>query len=306
MEFDLTLPILSIRSKSELVDLMEAIFQWEGSVRKVGVKKKELRLFIQQVAACYHTNPYHNLNHAVDAANTMGWLVTRPVFEKNIGEWERFLLLTAALVHDVDHPGNDNQWEIKTNSKLAQKYNNVSVLENNSIDVTARLLDQPELNIFSSLGPKAEKDARKRIVSLVLATDFSRHQDFLDRLQRAITSNRASFKNKQFMDLITGSLIKAADIANTTKPFYLARYWGGRVMQEFWRQGIREKENQLEVGPLNDPSIMDVNAAQAGFIKFACMGLFELLSKIDSDIEYMVERLHENVREYETRMDSGS
>ncbi|MBI3992628.1 MAG: 3',5'-cyclic nucleotide phosphodiesterase [Candidatus Lambdaproteobacteria bacterium] len=302
MEFDLTLPILSIRSHSELEELMASIFQWEGSARRVGVKPKALRSFTHRVAQQYHANPYHNLNHAVDTCNTMGWLITRPVFHKNLSDWERFLLLVSALVHDVDHPGHDNQWEIKTRSPLARKFNNVSVLENNSVEVTNAFLDDPQLNIFAALGGKAEKDARHKIAMLVLATDFSRHQDFLDRLDAAILASRTRFNDRRFLELITGSLIKAADIANTTKPFHLARFWGARVMQEFWRQGEREKAQHLEVGPLNDPDSMDVNAAQAGFIKFACMGLFELLCKIDGDIAEMLGNLHRNVHEYEQRV----
>ena len=302
MDFDLTLPILSIRSRLELEELMASIFQWEGSARKVGVKQDTLRLFTHRVAQHYRANPYHSFNHAVDACNTMGWFVTRPVFHKHLSEWERFLLLVAALVHDVDHPGHDNQWEIKTRSPLARRYNNVSVLENNSVDMTNALLDDPAVNIFADLGGKAEQDARKKIAMLVLATDFSRHQDFLDRLDAAITGGRIRFNDRKFLELITGSLIKAADIANTTKPFHLARFWGARVMQEFWRQGEREKAQHLEVGPLNDPDSMDVNAAQAGFIKFACMGLFELLCKIDGDIGEMLDNLHRNVHEYELRV----
>ena len=104
-----------------------------------------------------------------------------------------------------------------------------------------------------------------------------------------------------FADLIMGSLIKAADIANTTKPFYLAKFWGKRVMQEFWRQGAQEKARRLEIGPLNDPESMDVNAAQAGFIKFACMGLFELLNKLEGDFDELVGILNQNVIEYENR-----
>lgn len=39
-------------------------------------------------------------------------------------------MLISALTHDVDHPGNNNDFEIKTGSELALRYNNKSVLEN--------------------------------------------------------------------------------------------------------------------------------------------------------------------------------
>ena len=38
-------------------------------------------------------------------------------------------LFVSSAAHDVDHPGNNNVFEIKTKSKLATLYNDVSVLE---------------------------------------------------------------------------------------------------------------------------------------------------------------------------------
>jgi hypothetical protein len=39
-------------------------------------------------------------------------------------------LLISAAAHDVDHPGHNNLFEIKTKSKLATLYNDQAVLEN--------------------------------------------------------------------------------------------------------------------------------------------------------------------------------
>jgi hypothetical protein len=39
-------------------------------------------------------------------------------------------LFIASAAHDVDHPGNNNVFEIKTRSKLGILYNDQSVLEN--------------------------------------------------------------------------------------------------------------------------------------------------------------------------------
>lgn len=38
--------------------------------------------------------------------------------------------LISALAHDIGHPGNNNDFEIKMMSDLAIRYNNKSVLEN--------------------------------------------------------------------------------------------------------------------------------------------------------------------------------
>jgi len=39
-------------------------------------------------------------------------------------------LILSAAAHDVDHPGHNNLFEIKSKSKLATLYNDQAVLEN--------------------------------------------------------------------------------------------------------------------------------------------------------------------------------
>jgi len=59
---------------------------------------------------------------------------------KYFGDQGVAALLISALAHDVDHPGNNNDFEINTNSELAIKYNNKSVLENHHCCVLFSLL----------------------------------------------------------------------------------------------------------------------------------------------------------------------
>ena len=95
------------------------------------------------------------------------------------------------------------------------------------------------------------------------------------------------------------TLIKAADISNTSKPFRQAKVWGRRVMNEFWAQGRKEKKLNLPVGPLNDSEKSEFNSAQAGFIKFAAYELFALLSRVEKKTEDMVGALQRNQTIYE-------
>jgi hypothetical protein len=76
-------------------------------------------------------------------------------------------------------------------------------------------------------------------------------------------------------------------------------------MMEFWAQGVREKEGNLTVGPMNDPERVKLNAAQAGFIKFASMELFTLLRRVDPGLGEMVETLGANLEIYEELVRRG-
>ena len=60
----------------------------------------------------------------------------------------------------------------------------------------------------------------------------------------------------------------------------------------------------LEEGD-NDPETVKLNAAQAGFIRFAAMELFELLSEVEPGLEEMVENLRANLELYEEKARRG-
>jgi hypothetical protein len=53
-------------------------------------------------------------------------------------------LYLSSAAHDVDHPGHNNMFEIKTKSKLATLYNDQAVLENHHAATFFFLLDGDE------------------------------------------------------------------------------------------------------------------------------------------------------------------
>ncbi len=301
MSFDRVFSILPLRTKAELSAFVEEIFRGQGAMKRLKVDRRKLRAFIAMIGERYYNNPYHNYQHAVDTTYTMAWMLGLPVFKKSLPEFHKFLLLVVALVHDVEHPGHDNQWEIKTQSPLAVKYRNVSVIENHSLAVTKEVLQNPGTNIFQGLAGNENGEIPAMLDDLVLCTDFSWHKVFLDELTEGVSRKKIEFKDKAVLSLACRTLIKAADISNTAKPFRQAKAWGLRVMQEFWAQGEMEKKLNLPVGPLNDPEKSEFHSAQAEFIKFAAYELFALLSRMEKRAEPMVKALRINQLAYESR-----
>ena len=291
--------VLSVLTKSRLTDLAHGLFLEEGSFQKLGIDDSLLFSFIRQVSQQYQENPYHNYHHAVDTINTMLWMITRPVFAEKLSPDLRFLLMLSVLVHDLGHPGHNNTFEVNTASDRARRFNNASVLENYSIELSWELLDDPEYNIFKGFPPQKVSEYKRIIKELVLSTDFEKHQDFMSGFQGYLEEHPADFNNHEFISWVTRALVKSADIANTTKPFEEAKLWGRRIMLEFWAQGAREKELNITVGPFNDPESIHINIAQAGFIRYAALNLFQSLTIVEPEFEKLVETLKGNLNRYE-------
>ena len=303
--FDRNPAILSMRTKSQLVGFVEALFREEGSAARLGIDPGCLHRFIAKVGRHYRNNPYHNFHHAVDTVNTVAWIISRPVLADGLPQHHRFLLLLTALIHDVGHPGHNNLWEVQTGSDLARRYENVAVLEKHSYDVLCAILAEPQYDLFAPFDAATRAEWLGIVEEVVLATDFAVHRQFLDEFRAYLSARPPDFADPEYQSWITRAVMKAADIANTSKPFAQAKLWGQRVMMEFWAQGVMEKRQNLPVGPLNDPETVQLNAAQAGFIRFAALELFELLATVDPSLSELVSNLHTNLGVYEEKARRG-
>lgn len=297
--FDRNLRVLGRRTKSELIEMALRPFEALPRARPCIGDLRQVRRFVAAVSQHYFDNPYHNFRHAVDTTNAMAWFLSRPRLGRWVPGLYQAVLLVAALVHDMEHPGTDNQWEIKNRSALARKYDDRAVLENRSLDGALRLMEQPHLDIFRHLKSADQAEARRVLAETVLATDFSIHGAFLEELRRFLEQGPRRFETRAEQLMLARTLIKAADIANTAKDFEEARLWGRRVMREYWAQGELEKAHRLPVGPLNDPDRVDFYSAQSQFIEQQVTPLFRLLVRLDPSVQEALDALMENRGSYD-------
>ena len=92
---------------------------------------------------------------------------------------------TAAMIHDFDHPGLNNNFLVHTLDRKALMYNDKAVLENHHLASSFNILLHPECNFLVGLSRPDFKLIRETIIEMVLATDLSQHFHLI-----------ASFKNK--------------------------------------------------------------------------------------------------------------
>ena len=58
------------------------------------------------------------------------------------------------------------------------------------------------------------------------------------------------------------NMVHCADLSNPTKPLAVYRQWTDRIMEEFFRQGDKERERGMEISPMCDKHTASVEKSQ--------------------------------------------
>ena len=154
----------------------------------------------------------------------------------NLNELELFSCFFAAAIHDLDHPGNNNSYEIAMQSSLAISYNDKAVLENYHIYKAFSILKKPDADIFSSFSRQNYSRSRAMIINIVLSTDMAVHFSELGNLKNRVKATDFDPKSSVDKDILLNQLIHACDISNPTKTFEIYELWVDRLFQEFFNQ----------------------------------------------------------------------
>ena len=135
-----------------------------------GIAPSTLRKFLRALIGGYHDNPYHNFRHAFCVFHVCYNVVRMTAIREILGSTDVLSLLVAALVHDVDHPGVNNDFLIRTRDELALLYNDHSVLEHHHASTTFHMLQDDAINIFAALDEDAYVDVRRNVIDAILST----------------------------------------------------------------------------------------------------------------------------------------
>jgi hypothetical protein len=160
----------------QLLYLTLWIFDSEGVL--VQLETDTMCRFLALVRANYRDVPYHNIYHAFSVMQFAYLLLHSASMHEFIDKMDVLALLIGSLCHDVDHPGNNNMYEIHAHTELAQRYNDISVLENHHIGTTFQLLETTQcLAPIKAQSMKLWRRMRTRIIQGILSTDMARHAE---------------------------------------------------------------------------------------------------------------------------------
>ncbi|XP_038665419.1 high affinity cAMP-specific 3',5'-cyclic phosphodiesterase 7A isoform X3 [Scyliorhinus canicula] len=258
---------------NSLVTLAFHLFKYHGLVEHFHLDLVKLRRFLVMVQEDYRSNnPYHNAIHAADVTQAMHCYLKDVKLAEFVSPWDILLGLLAAATHDMDHPGVNQSFLIKTNHYLASLYKNTSVLENHHWKSAVCVLQESKL--FSHLSVEESYQLGCQLGSLILATDISRQNEFLSQLRTRLDTSDICLDNASQRHFMLQIALKCADVSNPCRTWKLSRQWSEKVCQEFFRQGDIERRHKLAISQLCDRHSETAADIQIGFITCVVKPLF--------------------------------
>mmetsp|Transcript_17793 Transcript_17793/g.26112 ORF Transcript_17793/g.26112 Transcript_17793/m.26112 type:complete len:537 (+) Transcript_17793:18-1628(+) len=252
----------------------------------LGVEEEKLCEFLRVVEAKYNKNPYHNNTHAADVTQTVHALLQMGGKDFADGPLSLYAILIAAVLHDVKHPGRNNNFQINARTDLALRYNDIAVLENMHVsEAFSRTLGnnrQAKLDIMSGLKKEQVAIFRKMVINGVLRTDMTRHFSDTNSMKGLLLSlcSDKGLETKESYAEVLFFILHMADISNPAKPAPLFIDWADRCLVEFFEQGDEEKAMGLPVSPLCDRDTTCRPGSQIGFIEFIIQPSYEVLGEL--------------------------
>ena len=254
---------------------------------------------------------YHNWYHAVSCAQVCFLFLTLGGADQFLESKDIFCIIVGALIHDLDHPGTNNDFEVKRNTELAQKYQNDSVLERHSISEGLNLCTENlELDWLKSFdNVEDRKYVENYITEAILATDPARHATIMKEALAFVEEGPKAYGNATSKSLCESAelanfdrsnlqhrlfigrlFLHSADISNPLhSSFDVARDWAVRVTTEFSRQASKEKELHLQVTSYMDGLDSEYNIAkvQISFFEFMVQPLFDAVGKLFPNLSHL-------------------
>jgi CheY-like chemotaxis protein/HPt (histidine-containing phosphotransfer) domain-containing protein len=281
-------------TQEELIDNVAYMFKNLNLIEEFNISTTKLFNFIRTVREAYHNNPYHNFWHALDTIQFVYACLNVEKVNSFFSRLDMLAMLIAAICHDLDHPGLNNNFQINARTSLAILYNDISVLENHHSSLAFTILNRPECNAVENLQSDEYKEFRRNVISNILATDMAHHFEIISKFQTRLQTGSLSKENKDDKTQLMNIIIKCADVSNAVRPFYIAKIWADKVTEEFLKQGDKEREMDLPISPLMDRRTVDEVQLQINFITYLVEPLFSAFVQYIPAVSHLLSSMQTN------------
>ncbi|KAK9822974.1 hypothetical protein WJX74_010416 [Apatococcus lobatus] len=209
------------------------LFTDTGLMEMFNLSKPKLVHLLNRFENGYPENPYHNRSHAASVLQMMHLLIHNGLIQQGILDGITMLACYfAAIIHDYDHQGLNNDFLIKTRHPLAILYNDASPNENHHVAGAYNvLLSDRQTNFAEDMSNEDRNIFRASVIELVLGTDMKKHFGFVSQFQVAL---------------------KCADLGHLTTMRDVHKRWVDALTEEFFQQGDKERKQGMKISPLMD------------------------------------------------------
>ena len=313
-EFDVTL----YADSDELHNIIGTICCDMLNFNTLGINSAKLGSFLRDVAALYHSNPFHNLQHSACVTHFVAMLMRTIKCDSVLSIYQYLSIIISAIGHDIDHPANTNAFEVNTKSPLALLYNNQAVLENHHSNQLLLILSLERNNFIGTLAVEHQIDIRKTINSCILATDMSVHfqlvdkcKTYIDKRNDYLSSHDDRYTSINIFNDVSDKLflcqilVHAADLSNPVRPFHMTKKWAERVSEEFNEQVKLETELGLPILPhMITKNDLDLCKNETGFATFVVLPMWSSISGVFPILEHLPQQIEKNKLEWKKIQDN--
>jgi GAF domain-containing protein len=244
-------------------------------------------------------NPFHNFTHCFTVMHSTYMILVSTPAKACFNPSEILALLLAALVHDVDHTGRGNSFEVNKGSHLALLYHDKSVLEQHHAAVAFFTMQREGCNILGSLDPDLKKRVRQIMIAAIMDTDMAAHFRIMPEMKsRFADLAECPFGSRETdTKAFAGFLLHCTDLGHPAKEYSICVQWSQLVCQEFSAQYRAEVALGLPVTDfmkdLEKPAVYYKN--EVNFLNFVVLPLWKgLQGWLGSSVTHCVDNIEAN------------
>jgi len=217
--------------------------------------------------------------------------------------------LLAAVVHDYEHEGVNNDFLVKTLSNRSTVYHDKSPNENHHVASAFRVIQSQECNFLEAMSVKELRQLKSLVVQMVLATDMAEHGNLLKKFKEVAAQNALNKSDATgaiaFSEgdatVVLQIALKCADLGHLAMPWSCHIRWVQRLEEEFFTQGDKErKEGMPDISFMMDRNKKGASDTQVGFFDFVVLPLFRELAGALPAVQPMLSAVEDNYHKWQT------
>ncbi|EKX50674.1 hypothetical protein GUITHDRAFT_66867 [Guillardia theta CCMP2712] len=281
------------------------LLKTHGCVDNFALDSARLVKFLQEIeSGMPKSNPYHNAIHCADVTQKMHMFISRGGIGEFMGPTDILAALLAAIIHDFEHLGLNNDILVKMGHERALLHNDKAPNENHHLAAAFRIMKRPDCNFMHSVPQLSQSKIRKLIIDMVLATDMGEHQRMLapslngPGQETSKEANGPPEVDEQSLVLMLRGAIKMCDLGHAYAELDVHVQWSQRLEDELFRQGDVERSLGLPVSYLMDRNKPGVTKSQIGFFELVVNPLAVAWVSCFPASEVILERLKANLHHW--------